>query len=43
VIRDDKGKFLAASNERVDFALDVATAEALAIRHGLPSKSIGGK
>jgi hypothetical protein len=35
VIWDDKGNFLAASNEHIDFALDAATMKALVIKQGL--------
>jgi hypothetical protein len=35
MVRDDRGNFLAASNNMVDHAMDVATTEALEIRYGL--------
>ncbi|OEL25966.1 hypothetical protein BAE44_0013015 [Dichanthelium oligosanthes] len=35
VIRDDHGNFVATPSYSIDFALDAATAEALALRNGL--------
>jgi ribonuclease HI len=35
VVPDDKGNFLAANNNPIDYALDATTSEAMAIRHGL--------
>ena len=35
VIRDKKGKFIAAYNARLDIVQDVLSAEALALKHGL--------
>uniref|UniRef100_A0A8R7TS11 RNase H type-1 domain-containing protein n=1 Tax=Triticum urartu TaxID=4572 RepID=A0A8R7TS11_TRIUA len=34
VLRDDRGGFIAASNEKLEHVADVATAEAFALRHG---------
>ena len=34
-MRDEKGGFIAASNEKLKHVADAATAEAYALRHGL--------
>ena len=34
ILRDDKGKFIAGGNWRIDWCTDVLTAEAMAVRYG---------